>query len=103
MNCKPGDIARIVHPKAYGKLVSVLYAEPHGSFILPDGMPARKSSIGPGWVCKMLGAPIEAPTDVGTRLAMYGGIRDVWLRPIRPSEGQDETLTWKEVPHKERA
>jgi hypothetical protein len=30
-------------------------------------------------------------------------VPDVFLKPLRDSDGQDETLTWKDVPKKEIA
>ena len=94
MNCKPGDIAYITHPSLYGSLVSVLYHEPAGDYTLPDGHRALGYANYPTWVVESLGALFDAQTTKGTRKARYAAIGDQWLRPIRPGEGEDETLTW---------
>lgn len=102
MNCKPNDLARIVHPSEYGRLVTVMYAAPTEPYVLPDGakaMPARPGA----WVCQMLGGAVRAPVyENGSldhyRLARYVAINDRWLRPIRDKDGVDETLTWAGKP-----
>lgn len=103
MNCKPCDIARIVHPTMYGKLVLVLYAEPIGHHTLPDGHGAVNQTGEVGWVFEFLGAPQEVPLNYGTRLARYAACGDKWLRPIRDNDGEDETLRWAGKPQKEAA
>lgn len=100
MNCKPGDLAVIVHPRHYGKLVTVLYAAPHGRFTMPDGWThADVSDRGPSWVIESNGSPFEARLRDGTeRMTVYAVVGDRWLRPIRPEEGEDESLTWAGKP-----
>lgn len=95
MNCKPGDLARIVHPALYGKFVDVLYAAPTTDYTLPDGYLASPNLAGePEWVCAAHGAPFDAPLRRGgARKARYAGIKDKWLRPIR---GLDETADERE-------
>lgn len=101
MNCKPGDLARIVHPTLYGKFVDVMYAEPNGDYILPDGFRAISVESGLVWVCRAHGAPFDAPIKRDhsvTRKARFAAISDRWLRPIRDTDGEDETLTWCSKP-----
>ena len=38
---------------------------------------------------------------VDMKTGSYKGIADQHLRPIRDQPGEDETLTWAPVPHKE--
>lgn len=103
--CRAGDLARIVHPSAYGKLVSVLYAAPDGNLILPDGVKAFHSSGERGWIIQMLGEPIEAAYWAQgyrtTRLARYAACADRWLRPIRDpgDDAIDEISTRKPAEH----
>ena len=101
MNCKPGDLAVIVHPKSAGKLVSVLHAVPGLKYTLPDGYPAMANVDGKAeWVCESLGSSFTARLSSGElRYARYAGIHDQWLRPIRPTDGEDETLQWAGKPN----
>jgi hypothetical protein len=74
MNCKPGDVARIIVPGPFeGRiLVCIEISHTHS-----DGDSA--------WV-------VDPPPP---------GFRYVWdsaLRPIRDQPGDDETLTWAPVP-----
>ena len=82
MNCKQGDLAIVVKSRAgnEGKILKCI------------------KFVGrvPGW-CG------EDRWEVDVRLrSRLGGVcitfRDAWLRPIRPSDEPDETLSWKEVP-----
>lgn len=93
MNCRPGDLAIIVHPSMYGTLVQILYAEPDGNYTLPDGFPGRNVD-GPGWVFEFLGAPRSVPVGRRSRTARYAACNDRWLRPIRDhgDDAQDEVL-----------
>lgn len=52
------------------------------------------------WDCTSTNPLWSASTK---RLVTEIAIPDEFLRPIRPDEGTDETLTWKELPHKETA
>jgi hypothetical protein len=74
MNCEPGDLAISVGgdiKEHIGTIVEVLRAS----------LDSRWSEE---WVILSQGKEWLA--------------FDKWLRPIRPSEGQDETLSWKSVP-----
>tara|TARA_B100001250_G_scaffold410687_1_gene437636 strand:- start:766 stop:1104 length:339 start_codon:yes stop_codon:yes gene_type:complete len=99
MNCKPGDIARIVHPSMYGTLVDILHAAPVGNYRLPDGQTGFGDEPG-CWVFKFLGQPKDVPMYngfkdfIGTRKAQYAACHDRWLRPIRDpgDDAVDETI-----------
>ena len=86
MRCKPGDLARIVHPSMDGHLVTVLHAAPAHDFRLPDGQ--MHDGTAPGtWVCESLGSPFPATVmwrgNLISRPARFAVIGDQWLRPIR--------------------
>lgn len=91
MNCKKGDMAIVVKSVCgnEGKIVTCLELIDDIQWIkgdLPDG-------VEPGWI-------------IDTELIAYDGsksnfIKDSALRPIRDQPGEDETLTWAPVPHKE--
>lgn len=96
LNCRPGDLARIVHPSEYGRLVFVLYAAPATGFTLPDGQPHRACLFN-RWVCEAAGDGFVAMVNgsvLGTRKAKYVVIADVYLRPIRDNDGEDESFRW---------
>jgi len=80
MNCKQGDLAVIVCKKETQHLGKIV----------------RCMSIWRGnhWICE--------PDLTGLDGAPLAWIDSV-LRPIRDSDGQDETLTWQPVPTKEKA
>lgn len=104
LNCKPGDLAVIVRnsPVAdgvLGMIVEVLSAAPNEIFKLPCGFFNSASTPGdPSWVCKFQN-PITVKLESGEfRRAVYASVRDAGLRPLRPGEGDDETLTWAGKP-----
>ena len=87
MRCKQGDLAVIVggdlcDQNILGSIIKLGKFDPEWAK--------------PAWFYEgkrlfdLMGREIESFADDG-------------LRPIRPSEGQDETLSWKDVPHKELA
>jgi hypothetical protein len=97
MNVEAGDIARIVHPDAYGRIVLVrlLITSPDHHF--PDGWHAR-DSVGL-WEIEMQGSPIECwrfEKDRGyfRELIRFGACEDKWLRPLRDpgADATDEML-----------
>jgi hypothetical protein len=96
MNCKPGDLARIVHQHLYGRMVEVLRREPLKRYALPDGWRAAAGDPAtPAWVVKLLGPPVRAALRGGeTRETRYGAVPDCWLRPIRDpgDDAKDEML-----------
>lgn len=106
LNCEVGDLAVIVsdhkqHPGTAGLLCDVLYQSPHGDFDLPDGVPTRSTCSGPAWVIK-LHRPVQVLWRDGVmRPASYASCPDAKLRPIRDQPGEDESLSWADVPTKE--
>ena len=84
MNCKQGDLAVIVRSRAgnEGKIVRCV------RFLGPVNYTIRKYVD--SW-------EIDPPvmSFLGT---LENAFPDDQLRPIRPSEGQDETLTWAGKP-----
>ncbi len=100
--CKAGDLAQIIHPDAYGKLVNVLYEPPKNiRYMLPDGQIAISTGEGLYWVIEILGSPLEvtltSPTAITKRKAIYGSCADKWLIPYRPSNTEDETPVGREL------
>jgi len=89
MNCKQGDLAIVV--KSFngneGKIVRCLR--------LASGREAKTSVYEFVWL-------VDQPMKWSVSgLQPYAA--DEFMRPIRDTDGQDETLTWKDVPHKEVA
>ena len=86
MNCKQDDLAVIVRSKYgnEGKIVTCLRRY--------DG-PWIDREYEPGWLTDTF---IQRPSG---KPGPY--IFDASLRPIRDQDGQDETLTWLDVPSKE--
>ena len=85
LNCKPGDIARVVgcsnphcatHAPLIGRIVKVGEADPLVGMLVWEHV----------W-------RIDPPIYPGTTLC-----EDSVLRPIGNPDGEDETLSWKEVP-----
>lgn len=78
MNCKPGDLAMYVGPvqQSRGRVVLVVAPSP---YVLSE------------WV-------IDPPLAY---VAGYSNIyaKDSSLRPIRPTDGEDETLQWAGKPN----
>lgn len=91
MNCKPGDLAVTRIPTCLdGKFCNVLRAAQPGESINGCYWPGATDSLGHAWVIEWHSPPLGRE-----RRALF---YDRYLRSIRPSEGQDETLTWKAVP-----
>ena len=82
MNCKTGDVAMYVGP----------FHELHGMV------------FGIGQFCPEFGGCwyTDPPPPRGRWLAI-GLVADASLRPIRDNPGEDETLTWCPIKHKEPA
>ena len=91
MRCKPGDLAIVVNdiemPQNNGALVRVLCR----------ARPENYLNMQAEWDCEALstiridGYPSILPGGTGF------GYRDRELRPLRPDDGQDETLTWRPI------
>lgn len=111
MNCKPGDIARIVN-SAFGnndKLVRViepspLNGKPVGTRAIIAGNPFRVKTPHASfcWVIEAIGSPIIKESGVGYRVCPAS---DSHLRPIRDpgDDAVDETLLRLPAPTKETA
>jgi len=89
MNCKQGDLAVKTGGVNTGTIGHIFVC-----VCRYDG-PWLSRSYAPGW--KVDRSFINKD---GYRQDV---IADEFLRPIRDTDGQDETLTWKDVPHKEVA
>lgn len=108
MNVQPGDLARIVHPHLYGRLVEVLHAAPQSLFRLPDGK-THHGCDADEWVVEFLGPPITAWTGPSqgvfsdSRTTRYAVCGDRWLRPIRDpgDEAIDQMLERVQPPVRE--
>ena len=107
MNVKPGDLAYVVVPPGFSKLLAgkFLNVEHDGSIddFYPGLSPAKIAkgvmnlrAAGKGvWYCTLHNPPqFEGQTIRRTYLL------DSWLRPLRApgDDAQDETLSWKPVP-----
>ena len=104
MNCKPGDLAYITHPKLLGKMVVVLSAAPVGvKFLLPNG--ELHLPVPPGeWVIEALGSPFEVHrARSGTGWNQQACCADKWLRPIRGDLTGDTESTSTDKPVREPA
>ena len=104
LNCKPGDLAVIVRESPFangvmGMIVEVLSLAPNEIFRLPCGFWNAAAAPGyPSWVCKFQN-PITVRLESGElRRAIFASVRDLALRPIRPADGEDETLAWAGKP-----
>lgn len=101
MNCKPGDIARIIGPATTpnrDRIVRCIRLLARGEEMTMGDLVFVGTSHAQFWAVEgrlvgedASGRPVEVPG---------GPVGDRWLRPIRdPGEdAQDETLTWKPVP-----
>lgn len=108
MNCKQGDIC-VVKPTKDGSFCewAGLLVEVIGpvkeEMEIPDlpGYVVRGYNISANeWFCKIIGGvKTPIPNDEGIKVSSaYGRMWDHRLRPFRGQEGQDETLTWLDVP-----
>jgi hypothetical protein len=80
MNCRPGDLAVIVHGvnMNIGRFVEVLYLAPEDEFVLPNGYSSYAHPSGqPSWVIKSLGSPLNV--HIRTR-TIYGTLVRAWRR-----------------------
>lgn len=92
MNCKQGDLAIFVKSKYgnIGRIVTCIRLATKADFIRFSAEDPQE----PAWLVDIY---------------LHGSIHDIPLardgnlRPIRDSDGQDETLTWQPVPKKEKA
>ena len=91
MNCKPGEMAFVTGraPENVGRVVTCLRRVEHGESI--QGLIYQSDRDPPAWWVSgnlfWLGVPCKVRA-----------LKDAWLKPIRPTDGEDETLSWKSVP-----
>jgi hypothetical protein len=87
VNCKPGDLAVVVRPRLEenrGALVRCISLDAEGDWLVEPLQRIRRGA-----------------TDDGEVFGLYGDsvyCADSQLRPIRDSDGTDETLTWASKP-----
>lgn len=104
LNCKPGDLARIVGNAAevFGTtqdaFVTVVERAPVGGCQLPDGVWSKCTNPA-AWVIEF-GSPVVIRMGKTVRQARYAVCPDSHLRPIRDpgADARDETLEWTPVP-----
>lgn len=110
MNVKPGDLAYVIVPPGFNKLLAGKFVsvEQDGCSddFHPEQSPAQVATgvmklraTGKGiWYCTL-----HNPPQFEGRAIRRAYLLDSWLRPLRaPGEAaQDETLSWKPVPQGE--
>ena len=109
MRCKPGDLAIVtgptITPGLRFRFVIVESEAKDGDDVVPGG---RLGFGALAWWCRPAAGgtlPCLLLTTSGTNLGMTElprrPIADAILRPIRPNDGVDESLTWsiKELQH----
>ena len=91
MNCQKGDMAIVVRSECgnEGKIVTCLKLEPEVHWFTGGVC----TGVEPGWF-----VDIEL---IGSDGVWDNLIADSALSPIRDQPGEDETLIWAPVPHKE--
>ena len=97
--CKPGDLAVVVKsitPGMVGRFVIV--ERPYIDGEIVDGRLITPDDLRFSWVITSAAEGAKLPTmHVATRNIEYVDRRVFWdegLRPIRPNEGEDESLSW---------
>ena len=101
MNCKEGDLAvRIKAPEGYtgginvGAIVKVIEYYGNGYMVTSINNVTVSVFRKALWFVEYQG---EVKNHEGRRMVLP----DADLKPLRDTEGDDETLAWKEVPHAE--
>jgi hypothetical protein len=101
MNVTPGDVARVVHPDLYGRLVIVHQLIASSTHRLPDGWLVSPDCVG-CWEIESLGSAFPilrgTPSRYTQAQSHWAACDDKWLRPIKGEEGDDETLDWAGKP-----
>ena len=93
MKCKPGDIAMSLYTDNYGRLCRVVKPSPHALFA--DWKVVTLES----WVLETVSpncgvvTPLR-PMPAGT----VAHCLDRHLKPLRPGDDADETLSWARLP-----
>ena len=101
LNCKPGDIAIVIESGLnLGKLVQVERVYVNGEVVSRATWPDETGSGLLAWVVHSISGPLWSCNVARTRnsSSMMRVFNDRDLRPIRQTEGADETLTWKALP-----
>jgi hypothetical protein len=85
MNCKPGDLAVMIRatvPENVGAICAVLVSSTYTE-VLGEQV----------WVVEHQRPRASIHYETGERLCeVTANVRDSWLRPIRPDEGEDEMI-----------
>lgn len=111
MRCKPGDLAIVVGPgvatPGLAFRLVIVDCPAHPGDAQPDGL--RIGDGAPAWWCRAAveGATLPFLAEVGDTEywavveVLRRPIADQILRPIRPNDGVDESLSWttKELQH----
>lgn len=95
--CKPGDMAVVASPYCplnAGRIVLVVRQASSGETV--SGYRFRSDDGGPWWVCE---GNVYAGDGTGPLGAWV--FSDYSLRPIRDQPGDDESITWAGLPHKQ--
>ena len=105
--CRPGDTAVVISGLNLGKIVQVerLYTNSK-EVISGSTWVDAPGKCGPAWVVHSLSGPLFAHrTDGGEPhlgLHMTRVMSDFLLRPLRDSDGSDESLMWKPLTRKRK-
>lgn len=107
MNCKLGDIVQVIRSEVgnegrIGRVIAratVPAGRLHGATVYPDDdwLVEGRFQAADENVMRLSGTTI-ARWDTGHREVAVCPFPDSWLRPIRDSDGADETLTWAGKP-----
>ncbi|KAF1003323.1 MAG: hypothetical protein GAK28_04762 [Luteibacter sp.] len=95
MNCKPGDLARIIGPSTSpnrDRIVRCIRLLARGEEMVLDGISFLAASHGEFWAVE---GRLVGENPMGRMVIVNGGpIGDQWLRPIRDpgDDAVDETL-----------
>lgn len=108
LRCKPGDIAVVIVGMNLGKIVQIERLHTNPKERISDMLwLAPPGENNPAWVVNSLSGLLRAKRVDGItpdpKLYTTSVINDSLLRPIRDSDGQDESLMWKHVPKKRKA
>ena len=106
-NCWPGDLAIVISGPNIGRLVRVCGPLYQGDLVTtknePDKFPFRSMHDEPYWFIEEDVIVIQHLFIDGVECAnskdICNFIADKHLRPIQNPEGEDETLSWIDVPN----
>ncbi len=93
MNCQIGDHAVIIR-SAIGNVGAIVYVDDHSPLKMKDGSKIWRCIAMQTVKARMLLGTVIRPLPPGSAVHL----EDAQLRPLRDTDGQDETLTWKETP-----